>query len=397
MQNQYNPVVVVVAYDRPNSLQRILSSLFNSHCPKGTKLIVSIDNNGKNKNIADIANAFDWPFGEKEVIYRPEHLGLRKHIIECGDLVYKYDSIIVLEDDLFVSPHFYSYTTKALEYYDTSEKIAGISLYNLPYIESIKLPFTPIKDDSSVYFKQVPSSLGQAWSKKHWDSFKKWYAKSPEISKINSLPWVVKNKWPESSWKKYFYAYLIESNKYFVYPIISLTTNFNDPGTNMITKSFKGQVEVMSTAVPFKFKDIEDAVNVYDAHSEISAKSLNQLCKTFNEYNYEVDIYGKKDFIGKPYVLTTKACKDPILSFARTMKPHELNLIFNIKGSEIFLTKTENILKYPNSVAELKSTDSSKNFIPEFNFYFTNIIDTKIMLKILKYKLINKFKTKLSK
>jgi len=392
MQFKYKPVIVIVAFDRQKSLKRILSSLKQSYCPVETKLIISIDNNGTNQGVADIASEFVWEFGEKEVIYHNDRLGLRKHILLCGDLTYKYDSVIILEDDLYVSPHFYQYTQNALEYYDTSEKIAGISLYNLPYTESIKLPFIPVKDVSDVYFMQIPSSLGQAWSRQQWDGFKSWYEKSPDITRNLRLPFVARTKWPDSSWKKYFYSYIIETDKYFVYPLLSLTTNFNDIGTNMVSNSYKGQVEVMSSNLNSKFIKFEEAVNVYDAYSEILPEKLNKLCGTLKGYDYEVDIYGKKEMFNKEYVLTSKPCENPLLGFERAMKPHELNIIFNIKGSSIFLVRKEDILFYPGSVADLKNTNSIKDLIPEFSYYYTDIFDTDILFKILKFRMRNKIK-----
>jgi len=392
MQSKYKPVIVVVAFDRQESLKRILSSLQQSYCPAGTKLIISIDNNGKNQQVAEYANVFEWEFGEKEVIYHKERLGLRQHILKCGDLTYEYGSIIMLEDDLYMSSYFYQYTQEALDYYHGSEKIAGISLYNLPYSESIKLPFSPLKDNSDVYFMQIPSSLGQAWSKDHWTGFRKWYNENPDIKNTSGLPWVVKNRWPESSWKKFFYAYIIEFDKYFVFPILSLSTNFNDLGTNMIAETFFGQVEIQTTNIPRQFIEIDNAINVYDAHSELCPEKMDMLCDTLKGYEYELDLYGKKDTISAEYVLTSKACRNPIKSFKRTMKPQELNIIYNIGGSDFHLVKKENVLSYPNSVADLKNTNAMMRYIPDFSFYFTNLPDTHILIKILKFRLASKIK-----
>ena len=54
--------------------------------------------------------------GIKKIIKHSKNLGLRAHVITCGDLVNIYDNIIVLEDDLFVSPYFYKYANDALNF-----------------------------------------------------------------------------------------------------------------------------------------------------------------------------------------------------------------------------------------------------------------------------------------
>ena len=115
--------IVVVAYNRIESLKRILGSLLQAEHPdQGTELIISIDR-GDNADVLDYANAFSWPFGEKQVIYQEENLGLKRHILKCGGLTRAHDGIILLEDDLYVSPDFYRY---ALECYDfVADKIFG--------------------------------------------------------------------------------------------------------------------------------------------------------------------------------------------------------------------------------------------------------------------------------
>ena len=88
--------IVVVAYNRIESLKRILGSLLQAEYPdQGTELIISIDR-GDNADVLDYANAFSWPFGEKQVIYKEENLGLKRHILKCGGLTRAHDGIILL-------------------------------------------------------------------------------------------------------------------------------------------------------------------------------------------------------------------------------------------------------------------------------------------------------------
>ena len=61
--------IVVVAYNRMDSLKRILGSLLNAEYPAAAKLIISIDR-GDNADVLNFAEEFSWPFGEKQVIYQ---------------------------------------------------------------------------------------------------------------------------------------------------------------------------------------------------------------------------------------------------------------------------------------------------------------------------------------
>ena len=121
-----NPPIVVVGFNRPVSLKRILASLNQAYYPEHTtiKLIISIDKSDTNKEVLAIAENFEWKFGEKTVNYQKENLGLRKHIIQCGNYSLKYESVIILEDDLFVSPNFYLYAQKALGFSNDKKYIS---------------------------------------------------------------------------------------------------------------------------------------------------------------------------------------------------------------------------------------------------------------------------------
>jgi hypothetical protein len=384
MEYEFQPVIVVVAFNRLKSLKRILDSLDKAIYRNPVRLVISIDNNGKNTDVKDAADTFIWKHGDKEVLYRNGHLGLRKHVLTCGDLVYNYGSIIMLEDDLVVSPFFYKYTLGALQFYGKDPAIAGLSLYNLPYAEAWKLPFIPILDDSDVYFKQVPSSLGQVWTRDQWDSFRKWYDQGHNTDLIKKLPWIVKQYWTETSWKKYFYGYIIEENKYFVYPQISFTTNFNDQGANMMVKSHYGQVRLEISDRQYKFKSLQDAINVYDAYSEILPDRLQKLNPELSSYDFDVDLYGIKDYFLKPFVLTSKNVSNPVLGFERTMKPIEMNVVYNIPGNDLVLARREDVSLKPASI---------EKFISEFTYFYRNVFDTDVLLKILFSRAKNKIKS----
>ena len=365
---RYKPAIVVVAYNRPRSLERILYSLSKTQKINDVKLIISIDNNEpENLNVKEIAEKYNWPFGKKEVIYRKSRMGLRKHILECGDLSQKYGSVIVLEDDLFVSPYFYDYAVQALEFYENDQHINGISLYRYPYEDMTDLPFIPISDDSDVYFMQFPSSLGQAWSSNHWNNFREWLSKEPVLESIRISPQAL--SWPETSWKKYFNAFLVDSDTYFVFPRFSLTTNFNDPGTHKeMLINHKGQVSLLLTDRQYKFIEFSASNTKYDAHFELASDTVKKFCPELGEYDFEMDLYGLKlpDLIDTPYVITSKPSKKKIMGFKRALKPHDLNVLMNLKGEELVLCKKEDLLPFKNKY---------KKTLTDYLYYYDNYLN----------------------
>ena len=381
-QMKYKPVIVVVAYNRPGSLERIFFSLKKLKNISSTKLIISIDNKApENYSVRDIALAFEWPFGEKEVIYNEKRLGLRNHVLQCGDLSIKYGSVIILEDDLFVSPYMYEYAVQALEYYGNDDKIGGISLYNPTLEEITQMPFSPINDDSDVYFMQFPSSLGQAWTKKHWELFREWLPKNQDISNVLIHKHII--NWPKTSWKKYFTAYLAAGDKYFVFPRISLTTNFNDPGTHEIRNiNFNWQAHLRIEHDNYRFKMLSTSHCIYDSYYEILPSTIKHYSSKLKDYDFEIDLYGRKDLkkISKPLVITSRPVKNAIWSYKRALKPHEMNIIFELEGNDLFFGKKEDVLSVKSNI---------KRELSDHKYFFSSIMIGK---KAFLYEYLSKYK-----
>lgn len=146
------------------------------------------------------------------------NLGLKRHVLKCGNLTQIYDNIIVLEDDLIVSPLLYTYAKQVLHYYKDREEIAGFGLYSFQRNPTSNMPFYPINDGTDVYFLQYACSWGQMWTKNKWGDFYNWYNENKDKEFYDrKIPSHVCN-WDNKSWLKYHIKYVIEANKFFVYP-----------------------------------------------------------------------------------------------------------------------------------------------------------------------------------
>lgn len=298
-------------------------------------LVISVDGGGDRK-VIEVAKNFVWKHGHKEIITHDTNLGLREHVLECGDLSEKYKSIIMLEEDCFVSPNFYFYSKRALEYYENEEKICGISLYSYKLNENVWLPFDPMKDGNNVYFMQVPSSWGQAWVDNQWKKFREYYHKGIIIGKEDRMPESVIG-WPETSWKKYFYKYLVDHDLYIVHPQVSLTTNFGDIGQHFLYETRNWQVNLDMSESEYKFTSFAESQNKYDGYFEILPECIGL------PNNVLMDTYGSKQLalFNNQFVYSVKDCKSPIKSFGLNLYPHFLNIIFGIDGNEIMFGRKE--------------------------------------------------------
>lgn len=255
-----------------------------------------------------------------------------------------------MEDDIYVSPYFYDYITQAVEFYQNDNRIAGISLYSPRYNETAKLPFEPLHNNYDVFFNQIPTSWGQLWTPDQWKRFRNWYnvKSNVKISPKNIMIPQNVRRWPETSWKKYFFKYMIEKNKFFVYPYISLSTNFADPGSHIRKRTNTFQVPLSYCGFKkYRFCSLDESSVIYDAFCENIG--LYNLFGDQMKNNLTIDLNATKSKESyKRFVLTTKELNFKIIKmYDLSMKPIEDNIIQNIKGCSIFLYDTSVKHQFP--------------------------------------------------
>lgn len=332
--------IVLVCYNRLNGLKRLVSSLEKVDYAgrNDIQLIFSIDNSGTSI-VQDYAEQYQWPFGPKLVRTFPERQGLKKHILLCGDYTEQFDIVVVLEDDIFVSDSMYFFASQAAEYYWSDERIAGISLYSFQknWLKWL-VRFEPQKSNYDVYFLKVAQSWGQVWTRTKWPQFKEWYKQHENFDKSDSIPSAL-NKWPDSSWLKYHDRYCIETGKYFVYPYISLSTNYSDAGEHNTVTVTDHQVELQLGKTNYSFVQFSEECVIYDEYME--REHLGKYLGIPDE-ELTVDIWGNKQAkYYRRYVLTIDTLPNKaIRGFALALRPVELNIILDNAGDDIRLYDT---------------------------------------------------------
>lgn len=335
--NSEKVAIICVGYNRLNGLKRLIASLLQANYPsENIPLIISIDCSGDEelyKYVKDII----WPFGKKYVNIEHKRLGLKKHIFQCGDLSKYFKAVIILEDDLYVSPSFYDYTIEVINSYRKSDTIAGFSLYAPELNGFVGLPFTPLQNGSDVYLAQDVPTWGECFTNTQWREFKKWYAnfKEEDILTTN-MPNQIK-LW-NKAWSKYFYTYVVNNNKYFIYPYNSYTTNFSDAGVHGL-----GSNDVQVSLLLRKRRALicleeEDLIR-YDVYQN-NEYLYNILNLSKNEVT--IDLYANiYPFDKKKFLLTTRILNFKVIkSYGLRFRPIELNIIQNISGDDIYLYNT---------------------------------------------------------
>ena len=327
---QADIAIIIAAYNRPASLQRLLGSIERANYAgyTGITLVISIDHSGKN-DCKVIADAFEWKHGNKTVIHQPHNLGLKKHILSCGDYTLQHDAVIVLEDDLFVSAQFYDYAQQAYIFYKNDEEVAGIAFYHNVFNEVAYCPFEPIHDGYDNYFMQVPCSWGQLWTKKQWAGFINYANGITNEQVFASLPATVQ-EWSAASWKKLFYSYLIQTGKYFVYPRIGLSTNFGDAGQHLTDNQTVFQTPLLLSEKTFQFSTPADSLSRYDGFFELEGTIYNKLVDDTIAVTFDLNGTKPLTAITTRYLISSKKCRKPEQQFEVSVYPYENNILLRI-------------------------------------------------------------------
>ena len=351
------PVIVIVTYNRFNSFKRLLESINKAYYPiDDITLIISIDYHPENQKTVNYANSYFWKYGPKIIRTHDRNMGLKAHILECGDYSIQYGSAIVLEDDLVVSEDYYLFTLRSLKKYGNDDHIAGISLYSNEWNNFTQNSFRPLKSPYTVYFRQYCESWGESWSAKQWIGFKKWMNTNPKLTKSYDLPKQI-YEWPDTSWGKYFSKYVVEKNKYLVVPYNSRSTCFSEIGQHTSVREIYNQVCLqIGIQKNYLLPEFEKGLH-YDIFFE-NIDISDYLKRWIKSEKCCIDIYASKVIKNSRYVLSTKRLPyKRLYGFALDMRPPEMNIIQNVCGHDIILYDTKIRAKIPEKNIDMDYYD----------------------------------------
>lgn len=329
--------IVSVGYNRLKSQRRMLESVkradFSNY--ENVPLVISIDCSG-DEVLYEYVRNFEWPYGDKYVLIREKRMGLKEHILACGDLTTYFKGIILLEDDLYVAKDFYNYTVQMDRAYGDCEKVASIALYSNEMNGFCWLPLVRLRNEADIFADQSICSWGEFWNTRMWLEFREWYDKTEIRWEELDMPYQIK-VWTKA-WSKFFYAYMVINDKYSIYPYTSLSTNFSDAGEHGDANNTIVQVSLQQGCRQYLTLPFEQLVK-YDIYSnnitlaEALGLSLDDVC---------LDLYGvRENDLNKRYYLTVKSLPYKVIhSFGLYMRPQELNVIEKVSGNDIFLYDT---------------------------------------------------------
>lgn len=167
MKVHLSPIALFV-YNRPLHTKSLIDSLLQNSESKYSDLYVFSDsakNEYAQKAVNEVRSFIREISGFKSItiIEREKNLGLANSVIEgVTMLCNKHDRVIVLEDDLRVSPHFLDYMNTGLERFQNDDRVMQIAGYMFPASLNI--------EDDSLFLPFI-SSWGWATWARAWSRF----------------------------------------------------------------------------------------------------------------------------------------------------------------------------------------------------------------------------------
>lgn len=162
--------IVLFVYNRPDHTRLTINALLENNLAIDSILYIYSDaakrdeDNLKVNAVREIIRKVNG-FKSVVVIEADINLGLAASIIKgVTDVCNRYGKIIVLEDDILVSPSFLSFMNEALDRYQTNYKVWHISGWNYP-VDKSNLP--------EVFFWRAMNCWGWATWSDRWHYFQK--------------------------------------------------------------------------------------------------------------------------------------------------------------------------------------------------------------------------------
>ena len=262
--------IVVFTYNRPVHTLRTFNALLKNPLANESDIIIYSDSARTathNKAVDEVRSYLSeiTGFRSKKVIHRDRNFGLAESIIQgVTEVLQESEKLIVLEDDMVVSPYFLTYMNDALDLFAEDERV--ISIHGYVYPVDQELP--------PAFFIPGADCWGWATWKRGWEIFnydgqflldeltRQGLLRTFDFNGTYPYSLMLKDQiqGKNDSWAIRWYASAFLQNKMTLYPGCSLVQNIgNDNSGTHCGKSRSMDVEL--NASPINLKNIEVEVS----------------------------------------------------------------------------------------------------------------------------------------
>lgn len=294
----YAPIALFT-YNRADKTKTVIESLLKNVEAKDSELFIFSDGPKNEKSVEGVKNNREYihevkklegnGFRSVTLVEREKNWGLANSLIAgITELTDKYGRVIVVEDDLILSPYFLKFMNDGLEKYQNDDRVASISAFLNPV--DGKVPNT--------FFLRYFACWGWATWKRGWDLL---INDSREL--LRQLRWKANDfniggKGPfygilycdkvglNDSWAVRFYASQFLAGKLQLFPGKTLAIQNGTDGTGTHSgggPSVYDDMRVCQEAVIIDDIAVEESKEMYKAYSDFYNRRNNKSLKF--EYN----------------------------------------------------------------------------------------------------------------
>eukprot|EP00930_Biecheleria_cincta_P104737 TRINITY_DN9713_c0_g1_i2.p1 TRINITY_DN9713_c0_g1~~TRINITY_DN9713_c0_g1_i2.p1 ORF type:complete len:591 (-),score=76.10 TRINITY_DN9713_c0_g1_i2:291-2063(-) len=354
------PCIVVLAFDRPASLDRLLTQLnkvdFGSDSGR-VRLTMSIDHPKtdastkvleQQRRTISVAKNFTFAHGEALVQEQPRHAGLVKQWVDAWkpdlDSADSRPACVILEDDVVPSRFAWLWTKNALAAYgDQLQRIATFGWQRQTLVpassSSRGLGHMPPSEIGKPFMSKLMASWGLVALRSHWIGFRRWMVQNYvdghpaavlfEGREIQPSVW--HRNGPSGVWTYWLIRYMDENRLFTLYANLpagtTLCANMREPGLHYSGIAASADAPLLQSDTPAlsTFPSLE-ALTWYDwdgkpvpsqvRNSSASTRKILALCTMTTSFTQDVKrlLHSIEVFMPNVtvYVYTTKPTGDDI-------------------------------------------------------------------------------------
>lgn len=241
VQEDFTLTIRILTMARTQSLTRLLNSLDNALLDgRKVDLEFHVDYPANETFLEEYARTlqvvetFAWKHGDKSTLFRKSSQGLVNQWLQ-PHYAGPHNLLMVLEDDMELSPAFFEPLEKALSFYyfncsNYNPALFGIALERLHEVlgwgknfylaERKPETVTQVLDNTIMFFTQKESSWGMVYFPKQWNSFVAW-ARTARGEVNPCIPGMISNLWfswdREGVWTPWAHKYIFDNGLYCLY------------------------------------------------------------------------------------------------------------------------------------------------------------------------------------
>lgn len=288
--------IVLFVYNRPWHTEQTLNALKKAALANESELYIfsdgakTIEDEEKVINVRSIIKKELW-CKQVHFIESDRNQGLEVAIQNgLNTILNNYEKVIVLEDDILVSPQFLHFMNINLEHYKTNESVYHVSANSIPIT---------LKSKETMYFLHSATCWGWGTWKRAWkrdliqlDSKKllnelksKKLIKRFSFNYTSSYIRILENnaEGKNHSWAIKWYAYMVLHNKLSLHPTQTLTYNCGQDGSGT------NKSDVIDKIISFDAFKVQKN-DLFADKVQISSQAYKQYVSFYRQY-YKINFF----------------------------------------------------------------------------------------------------------